>query len=383
MSIDYTVAQYGYWIKERYTTGIVVGVAHRGSKNLNSSIPIEEFHKIQTLVIQKNILCKESHVQTIEIPIIGMFKNGSSYKILIHSIQDTLRNHFLREILSVIYILGTLILLGTAALASFLCVTKFLMKNDPFKENRISPPELSTPQQLMSGALIGATAAAAFSFIVTNLLKRDPFLREFTHLRKISDPNYLVFGFLMIERPSSFALGSLDTLRNNKVDSFYIDPITHNEIPEKEIRSARILYISNYALEVESALRIMLHQTFPDNFVNGYIPHPLESRYLNRSEVEKFIRDISNFYCIPNLEILVKCWDISDSDVATYALTTALEYYKERWDSMGDEEQTQKLNFLKKQFFPWLRFKKFLSLVPKEIGEKILEPNLLKIKVLP
>ncbi|MBA3722123.1 MAG: hypothetical protein H0W88_06960 [Parachlamydiaceae bacterium] len=103
---------------------------------------------------------------------------------------------------------------------------------------------------------------------------------------------------------------------------------------------ACIISIGDTRMKINQAIERML---LKDQKV-GSIPHPIEDRVLTFQEEEKFINEVSAFFCISNKQDLLNCWRITLQDMPIENLTEI-----DRKDR---------------------RVSKFLALIPKITAEK-------------
>lgn len=173
-----------------------------------------------------------------------------------------------------------------------------------------------------------------------------------------------VFIQKMVNKSSSMKECKLEQLANESVDGRWKDPISSEIISNEMIRSPKILGIGQYAFNIESVLQAMFTRTC---CINGEIPHPIENRALSSLEQQKFIEDISAFFCIEKKEQLLKCWDVK---LEVAALMEKLDLSFLTFTSgIAAEEITSMKDQIENQVKALCRICKLYELIPESIYE--------------
>lgn len=94
----------------------------------------------------------------------------------------------------------------------------------------------------------------------------------------------------------------LKELANEKDGEKWIDPILYTEIPD--ILSPRIFRIGKHAYDIGGFFKTIFAKPLDDN---NRIWHPFFNGYMDDAVQQKFLHDISAFFCISEKQFL-DCW---------------------------------------------------------------------------
>ncbi len=201
----------------------------------------------------------------------------------------------------------------------------------------------------------------------------------FINYQKIKEGAPLTSDSVMKLEKIAFHTGNIQTLdlqnyRNSEGE--VQDPIMFEAISKEELNSPRTLVISNCAYPLKLALTTMVQRLITLKNDTGQIlpvpvgalPHPLENRFLNEKEKQKFLQDICSLFCLGDPQTVIDCWDVSDTELDVTANELAENHYGgEDWRNNLIQDQDFKRAYLKKQLTPNVRMQKFLRLLPPNI----------------
>lgn len=181
---------------------------------------------------------------------------------------------------------------------------------------------------------------------------RKPYFDPFVVFQNLSEISNSMEGF------------DPHALANHQSQEGWVDPISLDPIPIDQISSSQIVRIGLYAIPILSALKLMLTRTIRE-CPQGEIPHPLESRSLTTEEKEKFLRETSAFFAIPNFKNLEGCWNVQ----VTYQDVDAITSQMEDWNLYSVADQNTLWSHITEQLRLIKRKQAFLNLLPRSIGE--------------